>query len=336
MENKDDIPAEIPAKKVTMRDVAKAAHVATSTVSRALNRPGRTSPYTAEYVFRIARELGYINGNQLHEHSPLTKRFAVVADVRNTPLISALKSAASSLKYQLVFIDSQIPLPDLGAACNVISPLADGFLLDNEKTKLELNALVERRPVMWINRDSSKYDVVLPDVSSGIKDIIQYLKTRRRSSFAYLHTAGQGWISDECLKTVIKFSKRNQIRLHLIEGVENTIESGFKSQARWRRRTYSNVLIFGSLAAVGFVQALQQRDSSTLENVSILCIGEAQSGLLSTPTISTLEIPYERVAQTALRRLSEKVQDGQPNKLQHEVKEIPALLIRRETTKNWR
>ena len=81
-----------PAKRVTMKDVAKAAHVATSTVSRALNRPGRTNPLTAEHVFRVAREMGYISEDdaRCHRSAPLTKRFGVVIDMGNTALILSL------------------------------------------------------------------------------------------------------------------------------------------------------------------------------------------------------------------------------------------------------
>ena len=43
----------------TIRDVAEAAGVATSTVSRAFSRPGRVSTEIAERIYRVARDLGY-------------------------------------------------------------------------------------------------------------------------------------------------------------------------------------------------------------------------------------------------------------------------------------
>lgn len=48
-----------PGKKVTLKDIAEALGVATSTVSNAYNRPDQLSPELRERVFATARELGY-------------------------------------------------------------------------------------------------------------------------------------------------------------------------------------------------------------------------------------------------------------------------------------
>ena len=49
-------------KAVTIYDVAKAAGVAPSTVSRAFSRPGRLNAATAERILRVGAALGYQRG----------------------------------------------------------------------------------------------------------------------------------------------------------------------------------------------------------------------------------------------------------------------------------
>ena len=49
----------VVGRRPTIYDVARAAGVATSTVSRALSNPGRVSFKTAEHFRRVAKELGY-------------------------------------------------------------------------------------------------------------------------------------------------------------------------------------------------------------------------------------------------------------------------------------
>ncbi len=44
---------------VSSRDVAEAAGVSVSTVSRALSHPERVAPHTREVIVAAARELGY-------------------------------------------------------------------------------------------------------------------------------------------------------------------------------------------------------------------------------------------------------------------------------------
>ena len=47
-------------KKITMQDIADAAHVSKSAVSFAYNTPDRLSSETVEHIFSVAKELGYV------------------------------------------------------------------------------------------------------------------------------------------------------------------------------------------------------------------------------------------------------------------------------------
>lgn len=330
----NDMHEIAPGKRVTMKDVARAAHVATSTVSRALNRPGRTHPYTAQHVLRIAQQLGYVNeNNQDKKPAQPTKRLAVVADIRNAALVSALHHSATRAKYQLLFLDSSLPLPEVGSACHAMINQVDGFLIDSEKRKVELNAFVEHQPILWLNRETRKYDVILPDVYKSLSEIIKLLQSRTGSRLAYLYDSNQGWIADECLKTVLKASKQHGIKVDLISDVANNVEAGFKAQTRWRKRSYKEVIIFGTMAAIGFTKAIRRRNANIFNTVSVLGIGDTHSGLLSSPALSTLEIPQEKLAKAAVCQILETMNDNTPR--ERKVKKIPLRLIRRESTKNW-
>ncbi|KAA1429227.1 LacI family DNA-binding transcriptional regulator [Nocardioides antri] len=50
----------MPARRVTIRDVARAAGVSTTTVSAALTGNGRVSPETRDRIMRVAEECGYV------------------------------------------------------------------------------------------------------------------------------------------------------------------------------------------------------------------------------------------------------------------------------------
>lgn len=338
MENNFEILWNPPARRVTMSDVAKAAHVATSTVSRALNRPGRTNIHTAEHVFRIARELGYISEDDTRCHAnPLTKRLGVVVDMGNATLISALKTSAAEAGYQLIFLDAHAPLSDLGPSCHAILKHVDGYLIDSEKSKIELNALVEHHPIVWLNRETPKYDAVVPDVKQSMNDVILNLQMRGKNSFTIMHGGAQSWIVNECLDTASKLSKHYRLNMQVIDDVTNSVDAGRKVVGRWRRRSYSNVLVFGNFAALGFMRGLREKDPSSLPHVAVLGIGDAHTGLLATPSLSTLEIPQKAIAKAAIKRLCEKIKNNntQRPETKHETKKIPMRLINRESTKIW-
>ena len=78
------------ATEPTIYDVARAAGVAPSTVSRALTKPGRVSFRTAEHVRRVAEELGYRSARM---DLPISTRGTgvlalIVSDIAN-PVLSA-------------------------------------------------------------------------------------------------------------------------------------------------------------------------------------------------------------------------------------------------------
>ena len=75
----------VVGRRPTIYDVARAAGVATSTVSRALSNPGRVSFKTAEHFRRVAKELGY--RSELFEREVPDQRTKIsamiVADINN-------------------------------------------------------------------------------------------------------------------------------------------------------------------------------------------------------------------------------------------------------------
>lgn len=80
----------------TIYDVARAAGVAASTVSRAFSRPGRVNAATAERIRKIAAELGY-RANPLAAALPTGRTHMlalVVSDVTNP--VYAAKAARST------------------------------------------------------------------------------------------------------------------------------------------------------------------------------------------------------------------------------------------------
>lgn len=70
-------------RPVTICDVANAAGVAPSTVSRALARPGRVSAETATRVREVAQRLGYRRNRGFPESAQQSQLLAMlVSDIR--------------------------------------------------------------------------------------------------------------------------------------------------------------------------------------------------------------------------------------------------------------
>ena len=93
-------------------DVAEAAGVAASTVSRALSKPGRVSFRTAEHIREVAAELGYrkdLTARSLP--APRTHLMGmIVADITNPVFFGLIRGAertATHAGYTLVLAETQ-------------------------------------------------------------------------------------------------------------------------------------------------------------------------------------------------------------------------------------
>ena len=96
----------------TIYDVARAAGVAPSTVSRAFSRPGRVKAETAERIREVARELGYRATPVAHaDGTTRTSTVAlVISDVTNPfnfPIIKGAHAAAAASGFTTLLADAQ-------------------------------------------------------------------------------------------------------------------------------------------------------------------------------------------------------------------------------------
>ena len=95
----------------TINDVARAAGVAPSTVSRALTKPGRVSFKTAEHVRRVAAELGYRSHRM---ELPISTRGTgvlalIVADIANPVFVGMIRGGAGGVPARADSGDDRVP-----------------------------------------------------------------------------------------------------------------------------------------------------------------------------------------------------------------------------------
>ena len=121
----------------TIYDVAEAAGVATSTVSRALAHPGRVSFATAERIRQVAAELGYRATRISRETTRRTSLLAVVvADITNPVYFGMIRGAertAAHAGYTTVVVETQESEATERAALARVQPLVDGVVLTSSR-----------------------------------------------------------------------------------------------------------------------------------------------------------------------------------------------------------
>src|SRR3954453_2983364 len=90
-----------PGRPPSIYDVAEAAGVAASTVSRALSKPGRVSFRTAEHVREVAARLGY-RAEETERSLPVNTPSLLamlVADITNPVFYGMIRGAERAARH---------------------------------------------------------------------------------------------------------------------------------------------------------------------------------------------------------------------------------------------
>ena len=142
----------------TITDVAEAAGVAASTVSRAFTRPGRVNHATREHVLAVAEELGYTpNPAARALESGRTSTLALlVPDITNPYFAGVIKGAeraAAAAGLTLVLGDTQENPAAEAQLIRRLGPAVDGFVLSASRLPDdELRRAAELNPIALVNR----------------------------------------------------------------------------------------------------------------------------------------------------------------------------------------
>ena len=149
-----------PRKAPTILDIARAAGVSKSAVSRALLGQGEVSPETKEKIERAARELGYVANAMARGLRSQTKTIGVVLRDVTRPyyawLQAGMQQAAENRGYQIVTMTSagELEVEDaLRALRNLISLQVDGLVIASARLPSEeIVPYMDRVPIVVAGR----------------------------------------------------------------------------------------------------------------------------------------------------------------------------------------
>src|SRR3954469_6929535 len=150
-----------PDRPVTITDIAAVTGVAPSTVSRALNRPGRVSVATRDRIQAAARELNYAPNIQARALvSGRTGNIAVlVSDVTNPFYFGLIRGSQQQLKaagYAQLLVDTEDSGEHEAEMLRAMRRTLDGAILAASRLpERALAALAEQIPLVTVNRNVS-------------------------------------------------------------------------------------------------------------------------------------------------------------------------------------
>jgi DNA-binding LacI/PurR family transcriptional regulator len=306
--------------QVSITDIAAAAGVSPSTVSRALGDHPRISLARREAIQALAREMGY-RPSQV-ARSLVTGRTrtlgVVITDVTDPFVAEVLKGAEAASReagFSLLFATSdRDPDREIEALRLLLDRQVDGMIIISGRAGrryTELRAPAEAGSTGWplvlVNNEYAGPGIysVRTDNVAGAHEAVSYLKRLGHHRIAFIAGPTQGRSSAERLtgyRQGIAANGLGPVGEVIIAGA-GLLEDGVPALAALMAQPDrpSAVLCYNDLAAIGLLAAAARAGMHVPDDLSVVGYDNIPLSSFSVPPLTTVDQPKEQMGRTAVR-----------------------------------
>jgi DNA-binding LacI/PurR family transcriptional regulator len=319
----------------TISDVATAAGVATSTVSRAFSRPGRVSAHTRDRVIAVASELGYRPNP--HARALLSGRHhtiaMVVSDITNPHYFELIRGAelrARVSDYTLVLVNAEESPRVEWAQIQRLAGAVDGFVLAASRLPDEnLEQISAQRPVVLMSRELPGLASVVLDHFEGGRQIVAHLASLGHRELVYLAGPANSWMAGNRWAALTGAAEQAGISARRLGPFTPRVSHGGAAADAALNAGTTAIVAHNDLLAIGVMRRLQQRGLRVPEDFSVIGFDDIFAADLCTPRLTTLggaHVDGGRVAVELLLTAETRGLEDQPRVL------LPTKLVLRDST----
>ena len=298
---------------VTIYDVARHAGVSPSTVSRALNKPGRINKNTEKRIRDAASELGYrLNPMARALHTGRTGTLALmVSDITNPvyfDLIRGAERVAAGEGSTMILAESQ-ESPELErASVEKLQPAVDGVVLVGSRlSDDDIRDLAGVKPLILVNRAVAGIPAVIPDIEPGVTELLDHLQSLGHRSIGYLSGPNASWINQLRWSTLFERAVERGLSIVELGPSAPTREGGEAMLPRVRAAAVTAVVAYNDLMAMGLLRACRDAGIRVPEELSIVGFDDIFGADLTSPALTTVRSPMRELGEQAVRNLLAEV-----------------------------
>ncbi|WP_166404687.1 LacI family DNA-binding transcriptional regulator [Labedella endophytica] len=293
----------------TIYDIAEKAGVAASTVSRALNKPGRISTETEARIRAAADELGYrLNPMARSLQSGLTGNLALVMSDMTNPvyfdLVRGAERVTADAGCTLLFADSQENVDiELDAAQRLLR-VADGLMLVGSRLSdeqiLSLSAL---KPVVTVNRLVDGIPAATAEVEVGVHQAVRHLHELGHRDIVYLEGPSASWMNGRRHEVIAADAAALGMTVTFLDSDGPTIEGGHAAVPRVVATGATAVIAFNDLLAFGLLQGSREAGVDVPVSLSVVGFDDIFGANLLTPPLTTVRSHMRNLGEAAVLAL---------------------------------
>ncbi|WP_285107440.1 LacI family DNA-binding transcriptional regulator [Promicromonospora sp. MEB111] len=330
---------------VTVHDVARAAGVSISTVSRALTAPERVAAATRDRVTRAAAELGY-RPNVAASGLRMGRTHAVgllVPDLENPYFASVTKSVQARARaegYEVFVADSD---EDPDVEPELIGALAartDGLLVASPRSgEAELRTALVGLTAVLANRElpavaaeprsgsgsggaaegegaAQEIPFVSVDDADGVAQIVGHLHALGHRSVGVAAGPASSWSGARRVAGLVDAAARWDLDLVRLGTFQPYFAGGTQAADHAVASGVTAVVAFNDLMALGILSRLRQRGVDVPGQMSVVGFDDVQLATLVSPALTTVHAPLARLGRRAVDLLLARLRGGTPASVQ--------------------
>ena len=320
----------------TIYDVARAAGVAPSTVSRAFSRPDRVNAETAERIRGVAAELGY-RTNPLARALPTghTSMIALTSSDITNPyyfeIIRGAQAAASERGYTTLLADSQESMRLEREALDRAVPTVEGIVLASTRmSDSAIRMMAKQRPLIVVNRDITDVPSVVTDHAMSVRQAVDHLVELGHRRITYLSGPEAAWANGMRWRSLRGYAAEHDLHVRRLGPYPPTVAGGIRAALDFREQRTTAVIAYNDLIAIGFIKRLTALGAKLPRDVSVVGFDNIFAAELVTPGLTTVAPPLRTLGSMAVHNLLAMIGGAQPH-TGHPLA-LPTRLFVREST----
>ena len=343
MTSADDAPsadrrARSRYRSVTLEDVARESQVAKSTVSRALNNPGRLNRATQLHIQQVADRLGYrpkpairatvTRGSDTRRTGTLA---LLVHDITNPYFLAIIRGAekqAAASGFNMILAASQ---QDPHREAQLISRLTksvDGFLLAYpQMPRSRIRSLAADNQMVVLNRPVAGLPSVVVDPVTGPATAVDHLASFGHRHIAYVAGPAGSWTNGRRWSAIRAGAQAKGITVQRLGPFPATQNSGAGAADAVVAAGATAAIAFNDLIAIGMLTRLAERKVAVPDDLSVLGFDDIFGAGFCFPTLTTLAAPLDDVGRIAVNLLLQALSGTAPRNIV-----LPAHLVVRRST----
>lgn len=300
---------EQPRTAVTIYDVARAAGVAPSTVSRTFARPGRVNAETAARIREVAEQLGYRANpvGQALTTSGTKLLGLMVSDVANpfySQLIRGAQLAATEAGFELLLADSRESATRERAALERLIPVVEGFVIGSSRmSDSALRNIAKQRPMVVLNRALLDVPSIVTDNAGGMRAAVDLLRELGHDQVVYVAGPEASWADGVRFRALRDHGLAAGLNTHKIGPFLPTFEGGLTASRVLLEKRPSAVIAYDDLMAVGVLHGFVREGVQVPEQVSVIGFDDILISRLTIPTLTTVAAPMKQMGVTAVKNV---------------------------------